>query len=952
MEVKFLGIACEEADIISQWYCKYVNYFQESTFLLKQKFWAELVKKFGPLSLEQLQRAVNLQYAAWTTGREVHLGEILLENGIMDDRQICRVFQELGTVILCCPLCHLYFQKKIFLPDKEQYCPECNTLLTPDSPAESLVRDALRADYFSPRLLSPKDRDCSDEHEFLFLEAAEYRNNDVSQLEGEISSIVESFRYWLNMASKGPKIMQPQPGPESAHHNSIAISRRITKRITKRFKIQDLEAETAHVPRKFDASLIPLFWGYMHNLHELFWIARQKMFARICLTSRSLSPAQLDKGIDVQYSALCSGKLLHLGDVMLRLHLLDEEQVMAVLSGMGERIWTCPGCHLSLLQVVSQDICPICPRCRRNLYQDTHCALLYKTLSADFFPPIPLIPASRHNQFIFYKPRQGYCPDFSLQAEDLSAAYRSLQLPPVEAATRASEITERPRRAVQEAPRESEKMGSTWEDITDYIGKLDKNSADESIYDQYIATGDTNPKQELLKVVSQPAAPVPTGVEASPAPTPPPRRIWGPLMISLVFAIAIFSALLVGGRCVENFPFSQTAGERGNRKLTDNKKDGARPTPGTRRPDKADPPNAEVKETADRSADSTTGRIEGKIYLQGQKLKGLKVFVASLSDPDRRTPIACGEDGSFSLNVDPGEYRLHLGSDNYPWLCQEKIRISAGEIVDVSMQVPLFSSVKMIVAIPANHRILVSPILDLLHVESRQLLQVPVEIAASGEYNVDCIGYGLYEAVLRIPGLPDLPPQKVHLMPGQQTLLEFRWHLATIEGYVEPLDLAAKPKILLHELALVNGVPKPAEKPIRETYPNDNGYFALPEVKAGSYLIMAKSKSRFACLRTDVAPGDNKLVRLMLEECQTLEVKVNCQGKPAAGARVIAVSSPLGEVRLFATADGEGHAELTGLPPGTYIVTAYSSPSPDISLTFSTAVTIASSPLVLKIDIE
>lgn len=898
------------------WHQKYACYFQENAWMLKQRFWAEMVRRSGSVAREDVEQALQVQHDSFTAGLQVHLGEILLRRHLLGIERLSRLLQKMGIWILFCPACRLMIYKEAFLPAQEHLCPRCESKMSLAVEKSGFPVEALRVDLFSPRLLG--NQEILQQENFLFLEVSEYLDKDLPILEQEIALLFNSCHSWLSGLSEDTS---------SQGTRDMAITDAISRKLL-----------SLNLPPNVDpglpGSFIPVFWGYMHHLQELLWTLRQKVFAQICLDHLYLGMSQLQQGMEVQSRALRAGKLVHLGQILLQVYLLSDEQACRILREMGEKIYSCPSCRIFLLQAMAEGM-PGCPGCDRMCAEESFSPELLRQSLFSGLQPVVSVTGSLPREFVFYRERPGYTPHFSTAWEETCAAFESLaradrsvegqDLPVEHGGAEAQDVV-----AAAGAVDAGFKSTRSSQEIHQFMESIGNISTEEGIYDRYSPAEieakppppaeprrEGSPRQYFTTGMARNA--VPTAIEVVVPRSRPPIST----ATKIFMAGAVGMALIAIALLFQSLHSSSTEVTRSNqRDKTSRESPGETPEP-VPEPDKPvytghtdDPPPPQYG-----SHTSDMGKLAGKVNLNGQVVHGLEVIATPADETAGVVTAFCADDGSFIADAKPGEYRLYLAQGNYRWESHQTVYVYAGKESAVDLELPILGSIKGIATMPPGKGAASSAVLTFFNTDTQQTVRRETQISANGEFIVTNIDRGNYRVTLSIPGLPVLPSQNVDVSPGVQSLLEFQWNMGTVEGYVDPVSPVLKPRVVLHELFPgKDGRIQLASMPAKTTHPDEGGRFAFPDVKPGSYLVTAKSESAEKSAEVSVAPYDMVFVQLRLEEYHNMTVRVRHKKRPVSGAVVVASSKPYGEVVGKAVTDGKGEARLTRLPPGEYAI--------------------------------
>lgn len=387
----------------------YIQYFQEVIWLLTQKFFQKLCRLEEQLSPQQIQQTADIQQRAFRSGKMVHWGEILLQTYLLDVPKIYRLLQKTGINIHKCPHCNQHFQV-YFFPDGKHICPGCSQVLHPAIPTEELLISSMRNHFASPRPIAKKLVEASGG--FLFLDIHEHMEMRIEELEQEAQEVFQSLEQWLDHPLLLDNVPLDTPQEQIAKNDPCKITGEINRRLLNLNLDSILEAEAVDDDSQYEdgkatSSHIPhLFFGYIQNLQEFFWLIGQKLFARHCCEGKFLSIAQMEQALKVQQRTFCMSRQFHLGEVFLQMSFFEKKQVCEVWRKLGTKILKCNKCDRYFLQFIESEQEYRCHDCLASLQeQGFPYQILIQALRMNFSQPIPLFATvnSRPKLFAFFK---------------------------------------------------------------------------------------------------------------------------------------------------------------------------------------------------------------------------------------------------------------------------------------------------------------------------------------------------------------------------------------------------------------------------------------------------------------------------------------------------------------------------------------------------------------------
>lgn len=404
----------------------FTQYFQEILWLLTQKSFGALCRHRG-LTAEHLQHHLDIQKRAFLSGRQVHLGEILMQTYLLTPAEIYDLLKKLGMRVLFCPSCRKYFVLPMVNPLQTYNCLHCEGALTEADPDSHTLLQSMRTNFLWPRPISRKLRERHDS--FLFFNPQEHCPPDFKWLDREMQEVLYAFNHWL-LGDTAPK-KYPPARPKDARGDPLAITSRIAHCVasvipTSHAGESALQGPSQDGPSRDDLQAFSsLFFGYYQNLQELFWLLSQKVFEQIC--GRYVSREQFTQALKIHKKAFLENRQVHLAEVILQTYLLPERQIQKALDQTGLRVLVCRRCHREYLQMAFSSREHSCQDCQSVLeVTEAGYDTLLEAMRMNFAHPVAIAPVTLvpHGNFEFFAARDEYTPDFSLSEREIVDATR------------------------------------------------------------------------------------------------------------------------------------------------------------------------------------------------------------------------------------------------------------------------------------------------------------------------------------------------------------------------------------------------------------------------------------------------------------------------------------------------------------------------------------------------
>ncbi len=406
-------------DSLKTLFLGYTHYFHDVTWLLTQKMMELLALRSGWANAQHIEKTLRIQKRAFRLGKQVHLGEVFLETYLLEEEQVYSLLQLLGQKIFQISenrTCKVHF----FPNDAKNLSWGKNwSEVIPDQ--EKLIQ-SMRINFLWPKIIEKKSLQAHGN--FLFLNLDTHASLDIVALEKEIITVLDTFRYWLYKTRQEYNLPISEnwlsPGSTKNHIH-------VTRAIETRLLSLDIAKEEDISEGKSITYWSQLFCGYLQHLQELFWLLSQRVFAKLSLTTGYITPPQMEEAIDVQHRALRTNKQYHLGEILLNMYLLQEEQVWTVLAQMDQEILFEPkaNCyyHFSKSSFSPSSFGPDVKLRQICLDRD----LLLHFLRSSFSQPLFLPPQNQKqvDNFSFFCKRFQYTPEYSLSSRDISRAISS-----------------------------------------------------------------------------------------------------------------------------------------------------------------------------------------------------------------------------------------------------------------------------------------------------------------------------------------------------------------------------------------------------------------------------------------------------------------------------------------------------------------------------------------------
>ena len=434
MQSQYTFFKSQKLSQLRDYFPGYAHYFQETLWFLQQKFFGKLLHKFAWVAPELLDRVYQLQQRQIAAGIQKHLGEILLKNQSDASEQIVGFLKESGSEIVVCPRCRQYFYNQPAFSGMQSDCPQCELAMEAIQPPVNILLASLRNNFLQPYPLWPA-KECYPA--FLFVDINRYLQQQPEQLEQEIQLILQACDLWIDNISV-PELPPEKFDARRARRqrsrqkfcvDPLAVTNAISRQLIALNIFSDSVQRRSAGPAGA-AHFSPLFCGYLQNLHELFWLLTQKIFCHSCREIYDLDAEQIAEALQLQQENFNEGMPLHLAEVLLGQHQLSREQLAAIFTEIGYRLYFCRDCQQCFGQITALQGAIACPRCSASLAPGP--------VTAEFIPWVLAVPCFR--PLFLYKEKEAACPefvffkkgpqspiDFEIAAQDLELAWHQFQ---------------------------------------------------------------------------------------------------------------------------------------------------------------------------------------------------------------------------------------------------------------------------------------------------------------------------------------------------------------------------------------------------------------------------------------------------------------------------------------------------------------------------------------------
>lgn len=395
----------------------YLPYFQESLWLLEQKFLANYAQRLNKGQEDLFQELLEKHKQDMLEGSQASLVELLVQSKFLSFLQSKEALEKMGKGFFICPSCNIHFQSALNLSGNPQKCTCCGNLLEERFEKSSLW-NSFHGNFCSPRLVAFSDL----ETPLIFLDMEEHSTYSLLQIEEEIHLVLKSLEFWIDSIENSLPGMEKAVSPVYADKNSLAITKAMSKHLFLESSEKEKEGE------KQNLHTFSVFSGYLENLYELFWYFCQKIFTEFAQKKGYLSAKQMAHAWKDQVNAFHEGQNLHIAEILQKKGLLEEEQIIEILSSMGYGLYYCQGCNLTFAGIFSQKKDLSCCVCQHDLAANNLESKWFNFLRSIFFNlPIPLGVEKEYSSFSFFKAKENYKPQFCLTQEEVQKAWESCQ---------------------------------------------------------------------------------------------------------------------------------------------------------------------------------------------------------------------------------------------------------------------------------------------------------------------------------------------------------------------------------------------------------------------------------------------------------------------------------------------------------------------------------------------
>ncbi|BBM83150.1 HEAT repeat domain-containing protein [Candidatus Uabimicrobium amorphum] len=395
MKNNFFDDKSNEKNNLAQLFFGYTHYCHEYIWLLKQKLFYKMCLQLEYLTEVQLEQAKTTQKRAFNAGKQIHIGEILLQMYLLDEEKIYTICGILGEELLYDSQTKTHY-KALFSTEEERTRHGKNLQL---KKAEEITREQLlrflRIDYWWPRRVPEKTKESHDL--FVFLNMETHSLMKISELDTEFHNVIATFKHWIAT-------------PIMANETYLST----------------LDKSQQQAEKQKNLELVKqVFLGYNKNLRELLWLLQQKMFEDLASKYYKITAQQISDALKVQHRAFQQNKQLQLPEVMLHMYLLNELQVYDILKGLG--IYVLQSDQQEHFVTLSPNSAPQTVDCDTLQQVKLKYETIMQSLRIDAAKPIA-IPQElvEHNTFLFFRKRGDYAPAFDLQERELTEAISSI----------------------------------------------------------------------------------------------------------------------------------------------------------------------------------------------------------------------------------------------------------------------------------------------------------------------------------------------------------------------------------------------------------------------------------------------------------------------------------------------------------------------------------------------
>lgn len=395
MKNNFFDDKSNEKNNLAQLFFGYTHYCHEYIWLLKQKLFYKMCLQLKYITATQLEQAKTTQKRAFNAGKQIHIGEILLQMYLLDVEKVYTICGILGEELLYDPQTNTYY-KALFSTEEERTRHGKNLQL---QKAQQVTREQLlrflRIGYWWPRRVPEKTKESHDL--FVFLNMETHSLMKISELDTEFHNVIATFKHWIAT-------------PIMANETYLSSLDKLQQQVEEQKNLELVKQ---------------VFLGYNKNLRELLWLLQQKMFEDLAVHYYKITPQQISDALKVQHRAFQQNKQLQLPEVMLHMYLLNELQVYDILKGLGNYVLQSD--KQEHFVTLSPSVSAQTVNCEALQQVKLKYETIMQSLRIDIAKPIA-IPNElvEHNTFLFFRKRGDYSPEFNLKERELTEAISSI----------------------------------------------------------------------------------------------------------------------------------------------------------------------------------------------------------------------------------------------------------------------------------------------------------------------------------------------------------------------------------------------------------------------------------------------------------------------------------------------------------------------------------------------
>lgn len=403
----------QNADCLVDIFCTFKKYFQESVRLFSQQLFAKLCIKYTPKARKQIQDILLKHQQILHEGYQIHLGELLLENNILDEAQIQQILKKMGDDIFFCALCKQYYHYYPFNVAKKPRCICCSGRLTPPMPEKKVLMQVFRSDF---NVYYPFSKEADVPYgKFVFISPQEYLNKSLQDLEKEILSVFHSLHNWIQEIGG-----MPEEDPENAPSLiTQAIKKQKRSSVQEEAEERNSELDCSHIEEHENFSMF--FLGYLQNLEELLWLLSEMVLRNM------LASSNIQEALELQQQYLDQSLQYSLAEALLEKNLMTVDEVYKLVSQVSHNIYQCNQCGHLFAKLFSERAGDACPKCGGKVEECYHPdkQILIQSLRIIFLNPFMLSTKveTAPSPFLFFVPNEGeYYSDSMFSSEYIHTA--------------------------------------------------------------------------------------------------------------------------------------------------------------------------------------------------------------------------------------------------------------------------------------------------------------------------------------------------------------------------------------------------------------------------------------------------------------------------------------------------------------------------------------------------